>query len=58
MTSSFLQGYLRLFRPLIDALKELGGSGRPSEVANLVAKNLGLSDEELGDAYVERSRPG
>ena len=49
MTSSFLQGYLRLFRPLIDALKELGGSGRSSEVANLVAENLGFSDEELDE---------
>ena len=49
MTSSSLKGYLRLFRPLIDVLKELGGSGRPSEVANLVAKNLGLSDEELDE---------
>ncbi len=33
--------------PLIDALKQLGGSGRPKEVTNQVAKNLKISDAVL-----------
>lgn len=37
--------FVRLFGPVIDALKELGGSGKPAEVRDVVAKNLSLSDE-------------
>jgi restriction system protein len=38
--------FLRFFNPLIEALKELGGSGRPVEACNTIAKNLKISDEE------------
>lgn len=38
--------FLRFFNPLIEALKELGGSGRPVEACNTIAKNLNISDEE------------
>ena len=31
--------------PVLDALRELGGSGRPKEVQDRVAKNLGISDQ-------------
>ena len=31
--------------PVLDALRELGGSGRPKEVQDRVAKNLGISDK-------------
>ncbi len=33
--------------PLLDALRQLGGSGRPKEVTAQIAKNLNISDEIL-----------
>lgn len=33
--------------PLLDVLRELGGSGRPKEVVERIAKNLNISDEIL-----------
>ena len=33
--------------PLLDALRQLGGSGRPKEVTNQVAKNLNIPDNIL-----------
>lgn len=39
--------YRRFFIPVIDALKELGGSGRPAEVLEKIAERLHLSEEEL-----------
>lgn len=38
--------FVRYFAPLIDVLKELGGSGRPAEVRNLIAQHLHVSDHE------------
>lgn len=32
--------------PVIEAVRELGGSGRPDEVRDLVARKLNISDEE------------
>lgn len=40
--------FVRYFQPVIDALNELGGSGRPAEVKDLIAEGLEISDEELG----------
>ena len=37
--------FLRYFGPLLDALRRLGGSGTPDEVAEQVATDLGMSDE-------------
>jgi len=34
-------------RPLIDALRELGNSGTASEVRERVARNLGLTEQEI-----------
>lgn len=39
--------YSDLFQHVLDALKSLGGSGKPSEVRDLIAAKLGLSDESL-----------
>ena len=39
--------FVRYFGPVLRALDELGGSGRPAEVSNLVAEALSLSAEEL-----------
>lgn len=33
--------------PLLEALRQLGGSGRPKEVTNTIAKNLRISDKTL-----------
>ena len=37
--------FLRFFGPILDALRELGGSGRPSEVTNQIAKKMAISDD-------------
>ena len=37
--------FVRFFGPLLDALRELGGSGTPDEVAERIARNLSVSDE-------------
>jgi len=37
--------FLRYFGPLLDALRELGGSGTPDEVVERIASDLKLSDE-------------
>ena len=41
--------FVRHFGPVIEALKQLGGSGRPAEVNDLVAERLGLSEEERNE---------
>ena len=41
--------FLRYFGPLLDALRKLGGSGTPEEVAEQVAKDMGLSDAEQNE---------
>lgn len=41
--------FVRYFQPVIDALIELGGSGRPEEVEEAVANHLGLGEEERNE---------
>jgi hypothetical protein len=36
--------FITYFTPVIETLKELGGSGRPSEVKDLIATKLRLSE--------------
>lgn len=38
--------FVRYFSPVIEALKELGGSGRPSEVCDLIAQRIKVSEAE------------
>ncbi len=38
---------IRWFGPILDALRELGGSGKPKEVTEIVAKKEKLSNSEL-----------
>ncbi|MBW4479822.1 MAG: Mrr restriction system protein [Tolypothrix brevis GSE-NOS-MK-07-07A] len=38
--------FVRFFSPVIEALQELGGSGRPSEVRDFIAKRLNISELE------------
>ena len=37
--------FVRYFGPVLDALRKLGGSGKPDEVTEQVASDLSLSDE-------------
>lgn len=37
--------FVRYFGPLLDALRKLGGSGKPEEVAEQIASDLSLSDD-------------
>ena len=41
--------FLRYFGPLLDALRELGGSGVPSEVVDQIASDLKLSTERQSE---------
>lgn len=38
--------FANYMRPLIDALRQLGNSGTPSEVRETIAKNLKLTDKK------------
>ena len=38
--------FIQYFQPVIDALNELGGSGRPSEVKELIAEKLAITEQE------------
>jgi restriction system protein len=48
MTNNSAKGpqFIRFFQPVIDALLELGGSGRPEEVVDIIAARLDISEEE------------
>jgi restriction system protein len=41
--------FLRWLGPLLDALRDLGDSGRPLEVSDRIARNLNLSDDVLDE---------
>jgi len=41
--------FVKWFGPLLDALRDLGDSGRPREVSARIAKNMNLSDQVLDE---------
>lgn len=41
--------FWQFFQPVIDALVELGGSGRPSEVKELIAEKLKITEDEKSE---------
>jgi restriction system protein len=41
--------FIQFFQPVIDALIELGGSGQPSEVKEVIADKLNISENEQGE---------
>jgi len=41
--------FVRFFQPVIDALIELGGSGQPSEVKELIAEKLKITEKEQSE---------
>src|SRR6266542_4987944 len=40
--------FVQFLQPVIDALIELGGSGQPSEVKELIADKLNITEDEQG----------
>jgi restriction system protein len=38
--------FVQFFSPVLEALKELGGSGRPSEVRDVIARQLSISEQD------------
>jgi len=49
MAKQNLPQHFRYINPIIEVLKSLGGSGRSSEVSDLVIEKLNITDEELDD---------
>jgi restriction system protein len=49
--------FIKWFGPLLDALRELGDSGKPREISDRIAKDLQLPDDIL-DAVNEKSGQG
>ncbi len=47
--------FVRHFGPVVEALKELGGSGSPDEVRAMVASRLAISDQEQGEQLASGS---
>src|SRR5438094_3050455 len=45
LTSAFV----KYIGPVVDALRELGGSGRPDEVRAVIARDLHISDAEQSE---------
>lgn len=49
MTKKKRTEFIKWFGPLIEALRDLGDSGRPREVSDRIAKNLNLPDSVLDE---------
>jgi len=47
--TKYNQAFLAYWIPVIEVLKELGGSGRPSEVTDLVIERMQISDEIVAE---------
>lgn len=45
-----LPQHFRYINPILDVLREIGGSGKSSEVIDLVVEKLGITEEELAEA--------
>ena len=49
--------FVRFLGPVLDALQQLGGSGRPDEVRSAIAKNLELTEAEQTEELAGGSQP-
>jgi restriction system protein len=47
--------FVRYFGPVVEVLKELGGSGRPNEVRAMVASRLAISEQEQSEQLASGS---
>ncbi|HVK96789.1 MAG TPA: restriction endonuclease [Flavisolibacter sp.] len=43
--------FVKWFGPVLDALRDLGGSARPREITKLIAEKLNIPDEVLNERY-------
>lgn len=48
--------FVKYFAPLLDALQELGGSGRVDEVRSVIAQRLNLSEEEQSEQLPSKTQ--
>jgi restriction system protein len=49
--------FVRFFGPVLDALHQLGGSGRPDEVRSVIAQKLGLTEKEQSEPLPSKAQP-
>ena len=49
--------FVRYFGPVLDALQELGGSGRPDEVRSRIALSLKVSEKEQSELLPSKVQP-
>lgn len=49
--------FVKYVGPVLDALQQLGGSGRPDEVRSVIAERLKLSEEEQSEALPSKAQP-
>jgi restriction system protein len=49
--------FVKYFGPVLEALDQLGGSGRPDEVRSIIAERLKLSEEEQSEQLPSKAQP-
>ncbi len=49
--------FVKYFGPVLDALEQLGGSGRPDEVRSVIAQQLKLSEEQQSEQLPSKAQP-
>jgi restriction system protein len=49
--------FVKYFGPVLAALQQLGGSGRPDEVRSVIAQTLKLSEEEQSEPLPNKAQP-
>jgi restriction system protein len=49
--------FVKYLGPVLDALQQLGGSGRPDEVRSVIAERLKLSEEEQSEPLPSKAQP-
>lgn len=49
--------FVKYVGPVLDALQQLGGSGRPDEVRSVIAQQLKLSEEEQSEPLPSKAQP-
>jgi restriction system protein len=55
--SSGAPQFVKYFGPVLEALEQLGGSGRPDEVRSIIAQRLKLSEEEQSEQLPSKAQP-
>lgn len=49
--------FVKYLGPVVEALQQLGGSGRPDEVRSVIAQKLKLSEEEQSESLPSKAQP-